>query len=55
MAGVMLSFKGYCQDFPGGQVVKKALANAWDTGWIPDLGAMIPHALTQLSPVSHRY
>ena len=51
----MLSFKSYCQDFAGGQVVKNALANAWDTGWIPDPGAMIPHALTQLSPMSHHY
>ena len=53
MVGVMLSFKSYCQDFPGGQVVKNAVANAWDTGWTPDPGAMIPHALEQLSPVSH--
>ena len=51
----MLSFKSYCQHVPGGQVVKNAIANAWDTGWIPDPGAMIPQALEQLSPVSRRY
>ena len=38
------------QDFPGGPVVKHLPSNAGDMCSIPDGGAVIPHAMEQLSP-----
>ena len=39
------------RDFPGDPVVKVHLANAGNSGLIPDQGPRIPHASGQLRPI----
>ena len=47
---VRVSPEFWCQDFPGGPVVKNTSGNAGDIGSIPGLGTGVPRAKEQLSP-----